>query len=429
MALYSTDIRTRDLDPTTNIAGVKVEFKLPDDAAYYPNFRLANVGATQTGLHHYNPSAGAYSVIRHIRLVSKGVELDSMRFANRYLSFANLNNKNEDNRSVNKCLTRNSLGYTEQPTRHKINTVREFKIAQNFDESALGHLDLRKCLPLLENISMLPTSIFKSLKVIIEFESDTRIISVANNNPATPTTPILLVDEIVNPARVEMMMKDYSGAVFNKWEHDQVSVPAIANPAGAADTTAQDLSFRLNAFDDKFVSRILFTKALTDKSKYLDGNTVIGLADLGSVAVHRERWNLKLNGALVYPQNLDRESTRAALLHDAFGVVNYIPYGDREAVGLDRPDAASDNNKSVPLLNGTRQGNLVGSMSFVGMSLNEKVEQLEVSFGRTAVRSTGPITGHGAKLPDQDALDIHAYAEVRKAVSVAKDGSFQVSYL
>ena len=133
MALYSTDIRTRDLDPTTNIAGVKVEFKLPDDAAYYPNFRLANVGATQTGLHHYNPSAGAYSVIRHIRLVSKGVELDSMRFANRYLSFANLNNKNEDNRSVNKCLARHSLGYTEHPTRHKINTVREFKIAHAFD--------------------------------------------------------------------------------------------------------------------------------------------------------------------------------------------------------------------------------------------------------------------------------------------------------
>lgn len=428
MALYSTDIRTRDLDPTTNIPGQKVEFSLPDNAAYYPNLRLANLGAIQAGGHHYNPAAGAYSVIRHVRLVSKGVELDSMRFANRYLAFANLNNKNEDNRSVNKSTTRNSLGYTSLPTLQNIAANRTETIGAAFDEQKLGHIDLRKCLPLLENISMLPTSVFKSLKVIIEFESDVRIVSVSNDNAMTVQTPILLVDEIVNPARVEMMMKDFSGAVFNKWEHDQVNVPSIANPLAVGDKTEQDLSFRLNAFDDKFVSRILFTKALSDKSKYIQTTTVVGLGDMGSVAVHRERWNLKLNGALVYPQNLDRESTRAALLHDAFGVVNYIPYGDRECVGLDRPEAAAVNNKSVPVLAGTKTGVLVGSMSFVGMSLNEKVEQLEVSFGRTAVNS-GPITGKGAKFPDKDGLDIHAYAECRKSIAIGKDGSFQVSYL
>lgn len=437
MALYSTDIRTRDLDPTTNTipSGTnqtgKIEFMLPE-GVYYPNLRLANVGAFFGAARTYNYLAGAYSCIKHIRLTSMGQELDAMRFANRYLAFTNLNAKNEENRSVNKKLNKSSVGYTEEIVDHKIeqrDLDNSNQAATSRDPPKLGHLDLRRCLPLLENLSVLPTEVFKNLKLVIEFEVNRSVVAMRDNTDVTIVPPVLLVDEVINPARIQSLMSGFNGAVWNKVEHDQVSVPAIANPAGAADKTPQDLTFRLNAFDDKFVSRLLFTKSLVDKTKYVFANIVRGTGDLGSLACHRERWNLKLNGGLVYPTNLDRESTRAAMLHDAYGNVNYIPFGDRETVGAEQPDTAALNNRSVPPLNGSRAGMLVGSMSFVGMSLNEKVEQLEVVFGRTAVNSGAAPTNREAKLADQDALDIHAFGEVRKALSVARDGSFAVSYL
>ena len=111
---YSTDLKSQTLDPSSDITNTKTTFRFAEDTAYYPNLRLANVGSHGSVAHTYNRVAGVYGCIKHIRLVSNGVELDSMRFANRYLAWRNLTNTNRANASVNRKLVKHNLGFEEQ---------------------------------------------------------------------------------------------------------------------------------------------------------------------------------------------------------------------------------------------------------------------------------------------------------------------------
>ena len=105
MALYSQRIKTRDLDPSSFVANQSATFKLPNNACFYPNMRLANLGYAGAGNKHFNLLAGVYACIRHIRLTSDGMVLSQMRFANGYLAFKALNDKNSNNNLVNSVIS------------------------------------------------------------------------------------------------------------------------------------------------------------------------------------------------------------------------------------------------------------------------------------------------------------------------------------
>ena len=162
---YSTDLKSQTLDPASDITNQKCTFRFSDDTAYYPSLRLANLGSFGSVAHSYNTIAGVLGAIKHVRLTSNGVELDAMRFANRYLAFKNLVASNRENISVNRELLKHQVGYVVLPTSHKVVASHD---ATDFagtarDESKLGHLDLKRCLPFLENVPILDTAVLKNL--------------------------------------------------------------------------------------------------------------------------------------------------------------------------------------------------------------------------------------------------------------------------
>ena len=423
---YSTDLKSQTLDPSSDITNQKSTFRFNEDTAYYPNIRLANLGCFGSVSHSYNSVAGVYGVIRHVRLTSNGVELDSMRFANRYLAWRNLTGTNRDNVALNRNIIKNQVGYEVLPTGHAVSAsiTADQQTGTARDEARLGGLDLRRCLPLLENISILDTAVFKNLVLEVEWETDARRMVVVDNVPQTIQTPMLIVEEITKPQLRQSLTQNFAGAVWNKVEHDIVNIDAIADPAGAGDTTEVNSVNQMNAFDDKFVSRIVIMKTFNDKNKYVTTNVVQGFGDFGSLCPHKEKIQIKLNGANIFPAPLEHPSTKDMITYDTWGKVNIPPYGSVESVGNDTDGSTQVNLSGAvsPKDADNKQRGLTGGAGFFGCSINSKVGNLSLDYTRTAVNNAS------TSRPDQQALDIHAYAECRKSLVVSK-GTFNVAYV
>ena len=213
--------------------------------------------------------------------------------------------------------------------------------------------------------------------------------------------------------------------MWNKIEHDVVDIPAAVVGAGAGDFTSQQVSKQINSFDDKFVGRMVLMKSFQDKSKYVDANVVQGFGDYGSLTPHNESYNLRLNGANVFGENLSNPATKAMMLSDTWGKFNMPPSGFTEMVGLDKDGQAQVNlaGQVAKKDGNTRGRGIVGNAGFLGLSLNQKVGSLFLDYNRKGINNANTVGK-----PDQDPLDVHIYAECRKAISINSNGSFNVSY-
>ena len=103
------------------------------------------------------------------------------------------------------------------------------------------------------------------------------------------------------------------------------------------------------------------------------------------------------------------------------------PYGNNATVGLDDPHVNAVNVIGVHKLLNDKQGKFVGNLAFYGFALNSKVQDIEINFSRTSLQVATAL--EQPNCPSLAALNIHAFAEVRKTLVVQKDGSFRVGYL
>jgi len=432
MALYSQKIKTRDLDPTSFVQNQSCQFKIPNDCSFYPNLRLVKLGSFAGGGAKYNHLAGVYASIRHIRLTSDGMVLSQMRFANAYLAFKALNDSNSNNNLVKSMIAKNAIGYDVKFQHggglesHKSHNQ---PVGEAGQEKKFGWLDLRTVLPILKNMGSLDTRVFKNCVLHIEYETDPNVLVMpSNHNNAgdsmagvaqTVTKPILVMDEIEDMAVADRLKNQMKSIVWSEIEHDRANLPALPVQAPAGTKLRVDKSFKLNAFSGKTLGRVLFRKmtiALGTRRRLTGG--------LGSVALNGEVWNYRIDGAKVFPSDLDRKSQILKLLADTYGNLNIVPFGDREAVGLDYQDVNSIVDAGVPRQIGNKQGIEVGNLSYVGFGINQKVNDFQVDFSRNATSDNRGVNGS-----NNLGLEIHCYAEVRKSLVVNSDGSFVIAYV
>ena len=429
MSVYSQGVKTRDVDPNTFNQSIAT-FKLPANAVLYPNLRLFNIGCSDpanTGK-LYNQVAGCYSLLKNIVLTSQGMEIDACRNVNRYLAFTQFNNSNENNLCVEALESKNNFGFEYSVTNSvQVHGVDSTAVVNVQPASSNGYLDLRKALPILNNISVLPTNILKNLVLTIEFELDSLVVVKNPGINLVVERPILIYDQVDDPVKALQLEKAFQGVVWNKIEHDQISVASNADAGAANGITAaskeQVIAQRLEMFSNKFISRMLVSKMFQDKSVTLAKHT----GNLGSIACNLEKFNVKVDGARIFPADIEKENTRLALLCDAYGEINMPPYGNNATVGLDDPHVNAVNVIGVHKLLNDKQGKFVGNLAYYGFALNSKVQDVEINFSRTSLQVA--TAGEQPNNPSLAALNIHAFAEVRKALSVQKDGSFRVGYL
>ena len=486
MSIFSSSVKSSIVDPQFE-SNTRCEFRLfGRNQSYMPTLRLGNIGLQKDpdNQNTYHFGVGCASVIDRIHLLDGNEPLDTLRNVGNWLTFKNTLKTNSQNSNVFNELTGGSLGWETGATGELLSN--QNKIVKEGSEDTLGTLDLREVFPLLQNISHLSTMLFKNLRVVIEYHTDTKAL-VNSQSPANTlaglkkTTPILIVDEIVDEALAMSLDKQMGNVSFTAIEHDQVAVPQVSGitTAGAVgDSAVQSVMLRVNGFQNKACGRMLVSKVYQDKNNYVydanaDGTStaVRALGQYGSKALHKEKINVRLNGRNVLAgEGITSPESMAMLLADTFGDQNICMGQITESVGLDtKYDLTRTQRKGVALVpagrppsnwvgtnrtsprilefggvlnaDGTawttaptaQQGTWIGNSSWMGVSLMDRVTDLQINLTRTGTPTSPRTAGTPAtdaptsSVGNFQALDLNIFMEVDKRLEVS-NGDYKVVY-
>jgi len=403
--LSGNQIKTRIIDPTRYRANVNCEFKLDDvDVSYLPNMRLINLGVTGAATQTPQDIGGLANLIHDIRLYDGREEIDSLRYAGQWMSFQQLRDSNSKNVSVNNNLLKSNVGSIIARNSTSIQVLDAANVSENTlntaesTTKAKAHLDLRELLGSLSQMNYLDSSVFKNLRLVIEFETDINFIQHKVGQDMTTIQPALVVDYTTAP---NAPMRNISWLAI---EHDEYSLPAAAAASGATSALQQQSNNRINGFNNKSVERLLFVKQYSSPSIYNDG-TDIDKFSTASIANYRESWQWRVNGQNVMPTAIDSDSKIQVLMADTWGDIN-APLASNlyNFINKTELDAAK-----------------VGKFAYAGVTISDYVKSLDVEHSRFVLDdSSNKKTNSGQR--------VHVFGEVRKSL-VVKGGEYMVSYV
>lgn len=433
MSLYSGALKTHIID-NISFNQSRAVFTFDKDTMFYSNLRLVDLGVKGTPT-RYNPIGGCFGAIRHIRLMDGAKEIDSMRFANRYLAWNNLLASNAHNRDFEGRMTKNQIGYSINEEQQLVPGASPNAASKTENQTidlaglkpSLGSLDIRKCLKLLTKLTVLDTVMFENLRLEVEFESDFRNIIVTQNGAAKSKVECVLVcDEITDPKLRDANRAQMGAVVYEAIEHDQFQLAdnktAATALAGDGDTLIQSVNNKVNGFDGKLVNRCVLMKCYSDKALDVDTHNVVGFGPLGSKAQLREKINVSKNGGRLFAGDGLSKAATSALLADTWGNINIAPFQDKTSVGLDKKHPASLHKEGCEPLQNNDQALTVGNAAYAGWTIGDRVNDLQISYERTNVKDTLTPQKYN------EALDIHIYAEVSKSFIPMKGGEYMIKY-
>lgn len=430
MSYNAGTISTEYHDPTIYVENNRAVFELDGSKeGYLPNMRILGLGMSQANgiTAQYNRLLGALSVIKSIRLMDGRTELSALRQPREYMAFQSQLRTNSDNKSSACWEKRNQLGLEIFASNEKLKKV--YSPPDTTDDPATtttGYLDLREVFPILNSVPILPTMVFKNLKIEITFfggVGNQLSTNVTRDNKTV--RPILAVDSVEDPRLMEPLVKAMMerGARWMEIETDRFSVNARdAEPAG----TRQEVKAQSMGYVGKRVERLLMVKSLQDAAETNNGNEQMGYGNLGSQAVLHQHTQVRLNGKNVMPgfNGITKPNERLAIVSDEYGPSSAYPgsvfykwsNGDTlmnwNAVGA-----------TLQPLTGKAFG---GALSYDCVRLGARVADLAISFSREFDADPGSATTapHSTNL----ALTVHLYGEVDKAIAFRPDGSYRIVY-
>lgn len=416
MSFYSSgQVKSEIVEPSVDSSRNRSEFRLPK-GDLLPNLKLCNVGLAGSANVPYNPAVGGLSCIRNLYLYDGKVELQSVRAFNDYKAFHNLRNDNRNNSEVRRYTEKTEIGYANRYdlANKERRVVVKDPIAVGISAadvpagSGKAFLDVSECMNFLKGIPVLSSSVFKNLRLVVEFESDNRKMITADNKDATvaaagTTRPLLVVDRVEDESVAASLRARMANFQFVVHERDRIPVKAIT--AGASATTAR----RILGFNNKNVQRIAIRKSFNNPASNFASNAVQGYGPYNSVNGLSERYQVVLNGRSLFPRDgLPGDNRALAHLNDTYGSFNM-------------PDGANS-NYNVTDIDAYTLPSLAGNLDFFGTFIGEQVQDLRIEYSRT-----GHATDASAVKRYNDALDLHVEAEVVKQISFG-NGGYLVSY-
>lgn len=416
MSYADGSVRTTYLDPTSFVPNSRASFELPGDKmAYLSNMRILDLGVTSGGAADYSRGLGALACISSLRLLDGRTELSAIRNPAPYLFFKNANRSNAVNKSNDSYMKRNALGLEINSLNNNLAHIYNAgAVTADADTTNLAYLDLRLALPLLNAVGLFPSSVFRNLRLEVEFDSkklNQVLLDVTDD--ITIHRPVLAVDHIDNEAQVAQVINQLNGQgiTWQEVEWDNFNLPAVNTAAyGVTDVTTQQASNQSLGYRGKVVERLLTCKTAVDKNKELNGNDVLGYGALASSQACCDfKINYRLNGKNVLPSfgGATRPNERLALVTDEWGSVSCYP-------GANIYQWAT---QAASMDNGADFG---GQMDWDCVRLGARVADLQLNISRTNNRDTG-------KAMTNAQLQINMYAEVMKQI-VFSNGRYDISY-
>jgi len=419
MTFYTSGLKTHLMDAIHH-SDFQTEFRFKPDTVYLTNARLANVGATAgTSANNYNPLVGNAAIIQSIHLYDGNQMLDQLLEFPQWAGFSSFNNRNQKNVDSQKVLSCTGLGYNYSNLDVPADDGATFgathaKIEQHFipkeanttaATTAKGWLSLKSILPFLDNSLYLPTSIYKNLRLVIQYNSKPNVIL---GNAATPLEPFLIVDEIVDDQKQNQITKSYKGVQFQAIEHDRVYLDAAT--AGNVQTN----TFTIGGFDNKRVGRLIVVNSATDATLIGQDKATIGC---GSQSVYKQKIQLRINGQnRFWSSGIGRPMERLAKLTDTWGTMNAFP-GSSDVDIL---------NKTNVVANDILQ--YVSRFDYFGCSVGDEVLELQLDYSRTGTPFTSGVPATSGNQASNQALQLNVFAEVLKSISVGGGGKYTIAY-
>ena len=430
MSYNQSTISTEYHDPTIYVENSRAVFELDaSKEGYLPNMRLLNLGINQeagiTG--EYNRLLGALAMIKSIRLMDGRTELSALRQPREYMAFMAQLRTNSDNKSSASWEKRNQLGLEIFASNEKLRKM--YKSPDTTDDPSTtptAYLDLREVFPILNSVPVLPTAVFKNLKVEITFFS-AGADQINTNVTRVPKSvrPILAVDSVEDPRLLDPLVKAMKerGARWNEIETDRFSIAArAAQAAGFVQSTkAQSMGYV-----GKRVERLLMVKTLQDSGETNNGNEVMGYGNVASQALLHQHTQVRLNGKNVMPgfNGITKPNERLAIVSDEYGPSSAYPgsvfYKWSNGDVLMNFNAVGGGDQE---LTGKAFG---GALSYDCVRLGARVADLSINISREFDADPGSATT--APASTNLALTVHMYAEVDKAIAFRPDGSYRIVY-
>ena len=429
-------VSSRILDPVFDRAGLRAEFRFPAQSLFQSDLRLINIGViADTNGDQPNPLLGVMAAIKSITLMDGSTQLDALNFATLWSSFRNAHKSNDDNVSLQRFLKYVQTGYTTQGLFEVADDqirLQEPKIIEQSQQTyAAKQLDaqrawisLKDLLPFLRSSLYLPTNVFRQLRLVIEYNSAAELTNLTLDATSVKTTSsdsLLLCEEVGDSDFKMAVMRQYKGVVFSPIEHEQVYVGEVQGLDDAAGqrTVTQNANFLLSGFNNKKLRRVAVVQQPTDAGIVVN-NVVIGYGEMASVAAYQATYQFRVNGMNVLAgSGMAGSATgsyanrRLAYLHDAWGVSNIF---------------MGQNVSSLPRLNNLQHAERVGQQDYVGLKIDAQIAELQMSFSRVGVANPAASATFKNNILNQ-ALNLHIFGEVDKAVIMNKDGSYNVVYL
>lgn len=412
-------------DPVVDQSKRFTEIRLDDvDTVYLSSsLKLVNLGYVCNPATNYNHLSGILGSVRRMILYDGKQVLCQQDEFNRWNAFKNSLHENSENESKRSHLMVNKLGFrvrkhdTTQFSQIKDGDVSDGQANTNQTTSRKGGIYLADCFDLLQKMTFLHTGVFKNLRLRIEYETDERKIINRDNATATATSDdVQLVCEILKD------QKDIDGATaqslnmvvpHNEYVHDSFLVQESKPANAGASPIVQSTNALLNAYNGKYVNKMVLMSEYSDATKLINANLVLGFGNLGSVRQFRGNYQARVNGSNLLPDGgigtsggSSSDAQVLARLIDVWGEQNnyYASY-------LHQLDGSTDNQQDP---------NTEGQLSYVGFAVEDKVENLQIEMKRTTVYDTTALHKTG------EALRVHVFGECRKLLEVV-NGEYEVS--
>lgn len=434
---YSNRIKIVEVEPVYNSAGTRAEWRLEPNKIYSTNVLLANIGVDQTTASDYNRLIGAGGIFENVMLMDGNVELQSTQLANFWAGFNQSRKSNSSLKDLQSMIIGNARGVRFEGEDARANggngrtfgkSIRQFTMGTgNIIKSKTGKASIyaNEFLPILNALSYIDTSVFKNLRIVVEYNMSARA-SVRENQDETLSTirPLLVVEEVVDQTQVASLMGKMGNVVFDNVETDRNILPSQTS---VTVITPQLVNFHVSSFNNKKVGKMLMWKQSQNAVNGSLNNADFQNGQYDSYGLFKESTQVRVNGQNIFAKSgIDKPNKRLARLNDSWGSGGLPAFGNGIAY------IAAENEPRNRYLGGGNSS--VGYMDWFGCDLGyQEVQDLQIEFGRTAVPSINSVdnvdTANTARSKYNQPYNLIMFGLTQKSIVMDGKGGYDIRYM
>ncbi len=412
MSFETGTLKKEYLNPQNFIRNVSCEFKLPKDKVILSSIQLCNLGLFGVNNGQTMEDTGVGSMIKKVSLLCKGQELSKTNEAN--LVFHMLKHTSNSNRQANfveayggdmgcRGFLVNHLGADADEYR-KFVDIDGFTSSNITNASELltgkGRISLSDILPILKSIRVLDTNVLEDLSIRVEFDPNLNNYNrgtafQANQNITRPKLvyTCLYDDKVIKQEKEMGGYNSKNGLMWNEYEVDSYVVPI--NTAGQASNGTliqQNISVKLNGFQNKFVNRMAIVNTYLTPSgvgtvSTPQANNNGSSGNLNSIVYPLQNLQVVVNGSNLFNcAGLDKQASINREFVETWGDIS---------TALGASDMNTPNNALYIRGNALESLKIRQSRGYMGFSILQNVRDLQINYSRSGCQdNTSPSGFH-----------------------------------